>query len=53
MENKTSDKLSRKNLLGYGLGAIPAGLFMYVFNLKYIELFYDDLTLLPTSFIIG
>jgi len=53
MENKTSDKLSRKNLIGYGLGAIPAGLFMYVFNLKYIELFYDDLLLLPIYFIIG
>ncbi len=53
MENKTSDKLSRKNLIGYGFGAIPAGLFMYVFNLKYIELFYNDLLLLPIYFIIG
>ncbi len=53
MENKKSDKLSRKNLLGYGFGAIPAGLFMYVFNLKYIELFYNDLLLLPIYFIIG
>ena len=53
MENKSLGKLSKKNLWGYALGAIPAGLLSYVFTLKYIELFYDDLRLLPIYFIIG
>lgn len=53
MENKSLGKLSKKNLWGYAIGAIPAGLLNYVFTLKYIELFYDDLRLLPIYFIIG
>jgi Na+/melibiose symporter-like transporter len=53
MENKSLGKLSKRNLWGYALGAIPAGLLNYVFTLKYIELFYDDLRLLPLYFIIG
>ena len=53
MENNSLGKLSKKNLWGYALGAIPAGLLSYVFTLKYIELFYDDLRLLPIYFIIG
>jgi len=47
------DKLSTRNLWGYAIGAIPAGLLAYVFSLKYVELFYDDLQLLPGLFIIG
>ena len=53
MNDSTTGKLSKKNLWGYALGAIPAGLLTYVFTLKYIELFYDDLALLPLYFIIG
>lgn len=53
MENKQSRKLSSKQLIGYALGAIPGGLLAYIFTLKYIELFYDDLKLLPILFIIG
>ena len=53
MENNSLGKLSKKNLWGYALGAIPAGLLSYVFTLKYIEHFYDDLRLLPIYFIIG
>lgn len=53
MENNNLGKLSKKNLWGYAFGAIPGGLLMYVFNLKYIELFYNDLSLLPLYFIIG
>ena len=53
MENKSLGKLSKRNLWGYAIGAIPAGLLSYVFTLKYIELFYDDLRLLPIYFIIG
>lgn len=53
MESKSLGKLSKRNLWGYALGAIPAGLLSYVFTLKYIELFYDDLRLLPLYFIIG
>ena len=47
------DKLSTRNLWGYAIGAIPAGLLAYIFSLKYVELFYDDLQLLPGLFIIG
>ncbi len=46
-------KLSRRNLWGWSLGAIPTGLFAFVFGLKYIEFFYDDLALLPIYFIAG
>lgn len=53
MENNSLEKLSKRNLWGYALGAIPAGLLTFVFTLKYIELFYDDLRLLPIYFIIG
>lgn len=53
MENESTGKLTKKQLFGYAFGAIPAGLLMYVFNLKYIELFYDDLRLIPILFIIG
>ena len=48
-----SEKLSLKQLLGYAIGAIPVGLFTVIFSLKYIELFYDDLKLLPFYFILG
>jgi len=53
MENNNSGKLSKRNLWGYAFGAIPAALLSMVFSLKYIELFYDDLRLLPLYFIIG
>jgi len=53
MENNNSGKLSKKNLWGFAFGAIPVGLLGYVFTLKYIEFFYDDLRLLPLYFIIG
>jgi len=53
MENNDSGKLSKKNLWGFAFGAIPVGLLGYVFTLKYIEFFYDDLRLLPLYFIIG
>ncbi|MFX0093310.1 MAG: MFS transporter [Candidatus Hodarchaeota archaeon] len=50
---KTTGKLSRRNLWGYAIGAIPGGLYTIIFNLKYIEFFYDQLKLLPIYFIIG
>ena len=46
-------KLSRKNIWGYAFGAVPTGLFAYIFTLKYIEFFYNDLRLAPIYFIIG
>jgi len=49
----STEKLTKKQLIGYSLGGIPAGLLIYIFNLKYIELFFDDLQLLPILFIIG
>jgi GPH family glycoside/pentoside/hexuronide:cation symporter len=51
MENKK--QLSSRNLLGYALGAIPNGLLVFIFGLKYIQLFFDKLHLNPTLFIIG
>ena len=53
MEAMTSQKLSRRNLWGWALGAIPTGLLAFVFGLKYVEFFYDDLALLPIYFIAG
>jgi len=53
MESVNSEKLSRKNLWGWSLGAIPTGLLAFVFSLKYVEFFYDDLALLPVYFILG
>jgi GPH family glycoside/pentoside/hexuronide:cation symporter len=49
----SSEKLSRKNLWGYAFGAIPTALLAFVFGLKYVEFFYDDLALLPSFFVIG
>jgi len=46
-------KLMQRERFGYALGAIPCGLLAYIFMFKYIELFFDDLKLLPTYFIIG
>ena len=51
LENKK--QLSSRNLWGYALGAIPSGLLVFIFGLKYIELFYDRLQLEPTLFVIG
>ena len=53
MEESTSGKLSNKMRLGYALGAIPNGLLLYIFDLKYIEFFFNDLKLLPIYFIAG
>lgn len=53
MENTSSKKLSSKTKLGYALGAIPNGLLLYIFDLKYIEFFFNDLALLPIYFIAG
>jgi GPH family glycoside/pentoside/hexuronide:cation symporter len=53
MESSTSQKLSNKTSFGYALGAIPNGLLIYIFDLKYIEFFFNDLKLLPLYFIIG
>lgn len=47
------DKLSKKQILGYSFGAIPAALLLYVFNLFYVDFFYNDLKLLPVYFIVG
>ena len=53
MEYKTEKQLSARNLWGYSLGAIPAGLLVFIFSLKYIEYFYDKLQLNPIFFITG
>ncbi len=53
LSDNRKDRLSSRNLWGYAIGAIPAGLLAYVFSLKYVELFYDDLQLQPMLFIIG
>ena len=53
MENKTPEKLTNRQMLGYSFGAIPMALLSFVFMLYYIEYFYDDLQLLPVYFIIG
>ena len=52
MENNKK-QLSSRNLWGYALGAIPNGLLVFIFGLKYIQLFYDKLQLDPTLFVIG
>ena len=39
MEIKSEGKLSRRNLWGYAIGAIPNGLLAFIFGLKYIEFF--------------
>ncbi|MHA2433885.1 MAG: MFS transporter, partial [Candidatus Thorarchaeota archaeon] len=48
-----TDRLSRRNLWGYAFGAVPTGLLGFVFGLKYVEFFFDDLMLLPAYFIAG
>ena len=53
MSSENSGKLSKKNLWGYALGAIPTGLLAFIFTFKYIEYFFDELKLLPIYFIIG
>ena len=53
MSTDNSNKLSKKNLWGYALGAIPTGLMAFIFTFKYIEYFFDELQLLPIYFIIG
>jgi len=53
MEIHSKKQLSSRNLWGYALGAIPNGLLVFIFGLKYIQLFFDKLHLNPTLFIIG
>lgn len=53
METSPTKKLSTKQIIGYSLGAGPTALLVGIFTLKYVELFYDDLQLLSTLFIIG
>jgi len=53
MPEKKVKQLSSRNLWGYALGAIPNGLFVFIFGLKYIELFFDKLQLDPTLFVVG
>ncbi len=48
-----TEKLSRRNLWGWTLGSIPTGLLAFIFGLKYVEFFFDDLGLLPAYFIAG
>ncbi|MFX1477100.1 MAG: MFS transporter [Promethearchaeota archaeon] len=45
--------MSTRNLWGFAFGAIPSGLLTFIFSLKYIEFFYQELQLLPTLFISG
>ncbi|MGQ4873666.1 MAG: MFS transporter [Promethearchaeia archaeon] len=53
MSSSNSEKLSKRNLFGYALGAIPTGLMAFIFSYKYIEFFFDDLRLNPLLFIYG
>ncbi|MHA1294034.1 MAG: MFS transporter [Promethearchaeota archaeon] len=53
MTSESTGKLSGKNLWGYALGAVPTALLGFVFTLKYVEFFYNELKLLPIYFIIG
>lgn len=53
MESAGLEKLSRRNLWGWALGSIPTGLLAYIFSLKYVEYFYNNLALAPLYFIIG
>jgi GPH family glycoside/pentoside/hexuronide:cation symporter len=53
LENQDKQQLTSRNLWGYAIGAIPNGLLVFIFLLKYIQLFYDKLQLAPTLFVIG
>ncbi|MHA2392093.1 MAG: MFS transporter [Promethearchaeota archaeon] len=53
MERNVEHKLSRRNLWGFAVGAIPSGLLAFIFSLKYVEFFYQELQLLPVYFVIG
>jgi GPH family glycoside/pentoside/hexuronide:cation symporter len=53
LENQNKKQLTSRNLWGYAIGAIPCGLLVFIFGLKYIQLFYDKLQLDPTLFVIG
>ena len=53
MSKIAEHRLSKRNLWGYAIGAIPNGLLALIFNLKYIEFFYNKLQLAPILFIIG
>ena len=49
----TSEKLGRRKMFGYTLGVVPTALYGLIFGMKYIELFYDELQLLPMYFVAG
>ncbi len=46
-------KLSSKRIFGYVIGSAPVVLIMGVFNIAYVNFFYDDLQLNETYWIIG
>ena len=48
-----SEKLGRRTMFGYTLGVVPTALYALIFGMKHIELFYDELQLLPIYFIAG
>jgi GPH family glycoside/pentoside/hexuronide:cation symporter len=47
------EKLSKRKLIGYAIGAIPTALLAGVFLLIYVDFFYDDLKLIWEFFIMG
>ena len=53
MSKIVENRLSKRNLWGYAIGAIPSGLLALIFNLKYIQFFYDQLGLILPLFIVG
>ena len=53
MEKQDKKQLTSRNLWGYAIGAIPNGLLVFIFLLKYVQFFYDKLQLAPSLFVIG
>ncbi|MFX1324396.1 MAG: MFS transporter [Promethearchaeota archaeon] len=53
MEKNVEGQLNRRNLWGFAVGAIPSGLLAFIFSLKYVEFFYQELQLLPVLFVVG
>ncbi|TFF88699.1 MAG: hypothetical protein EU549_02545 [Promethearchaeota archaeon] len=47
------EKLSKRNLITYAIGAIPTALLAGIFLLTYVDFFYDDLKLIWEFFIMG
>jgi len=53
LEKQDKKQLTSRNLWGYAIGAIPNGLLVFIFLLKYVQFFYDKLQLAPSLFVIG